>query len=153
MTKIHINQHGNCEALVFKKLPKVTTKVLKTNCKVKEMNQFSETPEQESLLNELITSGWPDMGDSKDYLLVFSGTSITREQFEARDGWIVWRGGEQPVGDDVLVDIIWPDVGTDIRIAARNIYWNDIAAYRLHKPKPPKGHPHAELMVQYCDII
>lgn len=121
------------------------------------MNIFNETPGQEVLLNRIIADDLKVVFDYQYMLpeLGFAITSVSREQLEARNGWIVWRGGEQPVGDDVLVDIIWPDVGTDIRIAARNICWNDdridIAAYRLHKPKPPKGHPHAELMAQYAE--
>lgn len=65
-------------------------------------------------------------------------TIITREQYEARDGWITWHGGECPVGGNVLVDTLWGG-GDSATFHARGAYWyragnsSDIIAYRIHK--------------------
>lgn len=71
---------------------------------------------------------------------------ITREQYEAalaakNEGWIEWGGGECPVDDGEVVDVMF---GRGGRIISTNIAdcwrWShsgtdsDIISYRLHKP-------------------
>lgn len=105
------------------------------------MNKFNETPEQEALLNSIIKSGKSWRQVRIDNAKLGADLDVTKEQFESRDGWIVWRGGEQPVGDGVMVDIIWPD-GDVGRCFGSDIYWNDNrlngTAYRLHIPEKEK---------------
>lgn len=61
-------------------------------------------------------------------------TIITREQYQARDGWITWHGGECPLNKDVLVDVIYD--GIEDCGYADEFDWMDgyIIAYRIHKP-------------------
>lgn len=69
---------------------------------------------------------------------------ITRTQYEgalaASEGWIEWGGGECPVEEGTLVDVIFRDGDDDKNIEAIDLLWNhenwsaDITAYRLHKP-------------------
>lgn len=64
-------------------------------------------------------------------------TIITREQYEARDGWITWHGGECPVGGDTLVETMFGD-GTGSVDNAGVWGWGceeaQIKFYRIHKP-------------------
>lgn len=103
---------------------------------------FNETPEQEALLNKLITEGyeWP-VGLSS---YIWPTASITYKQFEARDGWITAKGdGVCPIADDVPYEIMercgevtrYEDTASE-----HGSMWEDrggpfdIVAYRLHKP-------------------
>lgn len=64
------------------------------------------------------------------------------------DGWIEWKGGECPVEEGTLVDVIWRNGTERVGVKALHIggaghkFWvadgmlNDIIAYRLHKPEP-----------------
>lgn len=124
--------------------------------------KFNETQKQEAFLNYLMSNNcqWPN--DKMEHWWPTPLILVTREQFEARDGWIVWRCGEQPVGDDVLIDVKWPG-GKELTCSASLVVWwssteggDGCFYYRLHKagqveqPKP-HGHPYAELMMQYAE--
>ena len=71
-------------------------------------------------------------------------TIITREQYEARDGWITWHGGECPVACDVVVQatLRHGDISNFGPIKASGFSWvhsgeeDDIIAYRIHKEQP-----------------
>ncbi len=57
---------------------------------------------------------------------------MTRRQ---EDGWIEWTGGEQPVADDVLIEVILKN-GMRYEEYSDEIRWNskndrDVAAYRV----------------------
>lgn len=94
-------------------------------------------------------------------------TIITREQYEARDGWITWHGGECPVDGGMVVEVAlrygdranippskawlfsWEDFDED----------DDIVAYRPHNPPQPQSevcesvaittdHPTIEQLIQ-----
>lgn len=83
----------------------------------------------------------------RDLAADWSTAIITREQYEAalaakNDGWIEWGGGECPVDDGEVVDVMF---GRGGRIISTNIadFWrwshsgtdSDIISYRLHKPQ------------------
>ena len=63
------------------------------------------------------------------------------------DGWIEWKGGECPIEEGTLVDVIWRNGIERAGVKALHLggagrqFWvadglvNDIIAYRLHKPK------------------
>lgn len=65
-------------------------------------------------------------------------TIITREQYEARDGWITWHGGECPVDGDVTVFAKCRGLECELG-DAKFFDWSvdggesDIIAYRIHK--------------------
>lgn len=68
-------------------------------------------------------------------------TIITREMWEARDGWITWHGGECPVDGDALIDVTHNSGEVFEGYIAGNELWNQeteeqykITAYRIHKP-------------------
>lgn len=70
---------------------------------------------------------------------------VDREQYEARDGWITWHGGECPVDGDVVVTVMCRDDEKELGDAelfdwSHDIGNADITAYRIHKPaqeQPP----------------
>lgn len=76
----------------------------------------------------------------------FHQTILSRDEYfhlypaPDADGWIEWKGGERPAGDDAVVDVKFSDgeVGT---AEASELYWLhdgdecDIIAYRLHNPE------------------
>ncbi|MDO3431162.1 hypothetical protein QWJ46_00545 [Rhizobium sp. CBN3] len=53
----------------------------------------------------------------------------------AEDGWIEWAGGEQPVADEVLLEVVlkngmqYEEYSDEIRWSTRND--RDVAAYRV----------------------
>lgn len=63
---------------------------------------------------------------------------ITREMWEARDGWITWHGGECPVDEGVMVDTKWGDGDVLNGVASKYAWWHgscgNIIAYRISKP-------------------
>lgn len=89
-------------------------------------------------------------------------TVLSRDEFDQivaetapdADGWIEWKGGECPVGGDVMV-VCKVRTGKEFRngkkIKASILRWRhtggmaDIIAYRLHKPQ--KSEP------QYCEPV
>lgn len=76
-------------------------------------------------------------------------TLISREEYfhlhpaPDADGWIEWKGGECPVGEDDRIDIKFSD-GDELFDAGSNWDWGvdagrcNIIAYRLHKPEQSK---------------
>jgi len=54
------------------------------------------------------------------------------------DGWITWRGGDQPVPDETTVTVIFADKDTDTDSASAFPGWfyfgdrGDIIAYKIH---------------------
>lgn len=81
-------------------------------------------------------------------------STISRDQYEAvlaakNDGWIDWSGGECPVSDSEIVDVIFGPGGRMSTNIAGCWRWShsgtdsDIIAYRLHQPQEV-AHTEAE---------
>lgn len=66
--------------------------------------------------------------------------SITREQFDSVDGWVLFGGIESPVSGDCAIDVKYANGTAEINFSADGYEWNwrgdglRIVAWRYHKP-------------------